>query len=44
LLKTSFSVSGILNNLLIIGAVLFGLLVLLIHQQFEKAITDNAQQ
>ena len=44
LLKTSFSVSGILNNLLIIGAVLFGLLVLLIHQQFEKAITDNVQQ
>ena len=44
LLKTSFSVSGILNNLLILGAVLFGLLVLLIHQQFEKAITDNVQQ
>jgi len=44
LLKTSFSVSGILNNLLIVGAVLFGLLVLLIHQQFEKAITGNVQQ
>jgi hypothetical protein len=37
LLKISFSVTGILNNVLIVGAVLFGLLVLLIHQQFEKA-------
>lgn len=36
LLKISFSVSGILNNLLIVGAVLFGLLVLFIHQQFEN--------
>lgn len=37
LLKISFSVSGILNNLLIIGAVLFGLLILYIHQLYEKA-------
>lgn len=36
LLKLSFSVTGILSNILIVGAVLFGLLVLLIHQQFEQ--------
>lgn len=38
LLKVSFSVSGILNNFLIIGSVLFGLLILNMHQLFEKAI------
>jgi hypothetical protein len=36
LIKISFSVSGILNNVLIVGAVLFGMLILLIHQQFER--------
>jgi len=41
LLKISFSVSGILNNVLIIAAVLFGLLVLLIHQQFENDAKRN---
>lgn len=38
LIKVSFSVSGILNNGLILGSVLFGLLILNIHQLFEKAI------
>lgn len=37
LLKLSFSVSGILNNLLILGSVVFGLLILYIHQLFEKS-------
>ncbi len=37
LIKVSFSVTGILNNLLILGSVLFGLLILFIHQLFEKA-------
>lgn len=37
LIKVSFSVSGILNNMLILGSVLFGLLILFIHQLFEKA-------
>jgi hypothetical protein len=37
LIKISFSVSGILNNVLIIGSVLFGLLILYIHQLFERA-------
>jgi F0F1-type ATP synthase membrane subunit c/vacuolar-type H+-ATPase subunit K len=37
LIKLSFSVSGILNNALIIGSVLFGLLILYIHQLYERA-------
>lgn len=36
LIKMSFSVEGIVNNALIIGAVLFGFLILIIHNQFEK--------
>ncbi|MEM7573647.1 MAG: hypothetical protein AAF433_12130 [Bacteroidota bacterium] len=36
LIKVSFSVEGIVNNALIIGAVLFGLLMLLIHNRYEK--------
>jgi hypothetical protein len=37
LLKVSFSVDGIVNNMLIVGAVLFGFLILVIHNLFEKA-------
>ncbi len=37
LIKVSFSVSGLLNNVIIIGSVLFGLFILYIHQLFEKA-------
>ncbi len=36
LIKVSFSVEGIVNNALIIVAVLFGFLILVIHNQFEK--------
>ncbi len=36
LIKMSFSVEGIVNNLLIIGAVLFGYLILVMHDLFEK--------
>ncbi len=38
LLRISFSVEGILNNLLIITAVVFGLLVIVIHNKFEKQL------
>jgi hypothetical protein len=44
LIKVSFSVSGILNNLLILGSVLFGLLILFIHQLFEKATFGKEKQ
>jgi hypothetical protein len=36
LLRVSFSVDGILNNLLIITSVVFGLMVIVIHNQYEK--------
>lgn len=38
LIRLSFSADGLLNTLLIISAVLFGLLILLIHNAFEKKI------
>ncbi|MCF8428489.1 MAG: hypothetical protein K9G64_00025 [Bacteroidia bacterium] len=38
LIRISFSVSGIINTILIITAILFGLLVLVIHNKFEKQI------
>lgn len=41
LIKISFSVEGIVNNALIIGAVLFGLLMLLIHNRYEKMEREN---
>ena len=36
LIKISFSVEGIVNNAIIIGAVLFGFLILRIHNIYEK--------
>ncbi|MDA8931025.1 hypothetical protein N9J07_06560, partial [Bacteroidia bacterium] len=36
LIKISFSVEGLVNNTLIIGAVIFGYSVLYIHNQYEK--------
>lgn len=36
LIRLSFSSSGLLNNLLILCAILFGLLILVIHNKFEK--------
>jgi len=36
LIKISFSVTGIVNDALVIGAVLFGFVILLIHNMYEK--------
>jgi len=36
LIKLSFSVEGIVNNALIVGAVLFGYLILVIHNLYKK--------
>lgn len=36
LIRLSFSVSGLLNTLLIVSATVFGLLILIIHNKFEK--------
>ena len=41
LIKISFSTEGIVNNALIIGAVLFGFLILLIHNKFENNAVPN---
>lgn len=41
LIKMSFSTEGIVNNALIIGAVLFGFLILLIHNKFENNAANN---
>ena len=36
LIRLSFSVSGLLNNILILSAIIFGLVILIIHNKFEK--------
>jgi hypothetical protein len=36
LIKVSFSVEGIVNNALIVGAVFFGFVILFLHNRFEK--------
>jgi hypothetical protein len=41
LIKLSFSAEGILNTLLILAAVIFGLLILLVHNQYEKFSTST---
>ena len=38
LIRLSFSVSGLLNTVLIVSAIIFGLLILIIHNKFEKEI------
>lgn len=43
LIRLSFSVEGLLNTLLILTAMVFGLLILYIHNQFEKQIALKAQ-
>ncbi|MCX6204636.1 MAG: hypothetical protein NTZ19_00095 [Bacteroidetes bacterium] len=38
LLRLSFSVTGLLNTILIVAAIIFGLLILIIHNKFEAFI------
>lgn len=44
LIRISFSVSGIVNTALIISAVLFGLLMLTIHNKFEKQLAKEIEE
>lgn len=44
LIRISFSVSGIINNLLIISAILFGLSILFIHNKFEKKLSEEINE
>jgi hypothetical protein len=41
LIKLSFSVDGLINNILIVGAVIFGYLILLIHNSYKKTIATG---
>jgi hypothetical protein len=41
LIRISFSATGIINVVLIISAILFGLLVLIIHNKFEKQLASE---
>ena len=44
LIRISFSVSGIINNILIVSAILFGLSILFIHNKFEKKLAEEIQE
>jgi hypothetical protein len=44
LIRISFSVSGIINNMLIVSAILFGLSILFIHNKFEKKLSEETQE
>jgi hypothetical protein len=44
LIRISFSVSGIINNILIISAILFGLFMLFIHNKFEKQLAKESEE
>lgn len=44
LIRLSFSVEGLLNNVLIIAGILFGLLILVIHNKFESFILSEKAQ
>ena len=41
LIRLSFSVTGLLNTLLIVTAIIFGLLILIIHNKFEENIATE---
>jgi len=38
LIRLSFTVEGVMNNILVITAVVFGLLIIVIHNKFERNI------
>lgn len=44
LIRISFSVSGIINTILIVSAILFGLLILYIHNKFEKQLAKESEE
>lgn len=43
LIRISFSVDGIINNALIVAAILFGLFMLYIHNKFEKKLAEEIE-
>ncbi|HAH37251.1 MAG TPA: hypothetical protein DEQ87_18195 [Algoriphagus sp.] len=41
LIRLSFSVEGLMNNFLILAAICFGLVIMVIHNQYEKAYQNE---
>ena len=41
LIRLSFSVTGLMNTVLIIAAVVFGLVMFFIYNKFEKKLTED---
>jgi hypothetical protein len=41
LIRMSFSVTGLLNTVLIVSAIIFGLLILIIHNRFESLVSEK---
>ena len=44
LIRISFSVSGIINTVLIVSAILFGLSILYIHNKFDKKLAEEIEK
>ncbi len=44
LIRISFSVSGIINTVLIVSAILFGLSILFIHNKFDKKLAEEIEK
>jgi hypothetical protein len=44
LIRISFSVDGIINTILIVSAILFGLTILFIHNKFEKKLAEEMKE
>jgi hypothetical protein len=44
LIRISFSVSGIINTILIVSAILFGLSILYIHNKFDKNLAEEIEK
>lgn len=44
LIRISFSTTGLLNNLLILSAITFGLFIIIVHNKFERQIASGKKQ
>jgi hypothetical protein len=44
LIRLSFTVEGLMNNILVVVAILFGLIILVIHNKFEKKMQLEVQK
>jgi hypothetical protein len=44
LIRLSFSNTGLVNNLLILCAIIFGLFILIIHNKFQDVIAKDSVQ